>query len=186
MTEEVLIAGFGGQGVLLAGQILAHAAMDADMETTWFPSYGPEMRGGTANCTVVYSDEEIGSPIASQFDAVIALNQPSMERFEPRLRPGGRLLLNASMIPTQPKRTDIVVVRVPAVDLAKDAGEARAANVIMLGAYLATAPSMPEHAVIEALRETFSAKGDKVIQINLRALALGRQVAESQLPALHA
>lgn len=173
MIEETLIAGFGGQGVLLSGKLLAHAALAAGFETTWFPSYGPEMRGGTANCTVIFGDEEIGSPIASAYDTIIVMNQPSLERFECKVRSSGRLLVNASMVPTEATRTDIDVYRLGAVEIAEELGDARAANVVMLGAYAALIGNLPFDDLERVIAETFASKGSDVVQRNLAALRAG-------------
>lgn len=178
MKEEVLIAGFGGQGILLGGKLLAQGALAAGFETTWFPSYGPEMRGGTANCTVVFGDEEIGSPIASAYDTVIVMNQPSLERFESNVRLGGRLLINASMVPTEATRTDIDVYRLGAVEIAEELGEARAANVVMLGAYAGLIGNLPFDVLERVIAETFEGKGDDVVRRNLAALRAGSAVTQ--------
>lgn len=175
MTEEVVFAGFGGQGILLAGKMLAQAALASGYETTWFPSYGPEMRGGTANCTIIIADEEIGSPVASAYDTAIVMNQPSLEKFEALIRPGGRLVINASMVPTDPQRTDLDVRRIDALDIAKDLGNQKAANVVMLGAYIGCLGLPPIDALERILAETFAAKGDTVVQLNFAALKAGLQ-----------
>lgn len=182
MTEEVLIAGFGGQGILIMGQVMAHAAMNEGLHATFFPSYGPEMRGGTANCTVVFSTDEIGSPIASAYDSLIVMNRPSLERFEPRLRPGGLLVLNTAIIPIDPQRSDIHVVRVAANDIAREIGDERAANMVMLGAFCAHRPVLSPDAVEVAVREAFAAKGEEVVELNLAALAAGRTRHQSAAP----
>ena len=123
MQYEFIISGFGGQGTLFAGQILAYSAMDAGKEVTWIPSYGPEMRGGTANCTVIISDEEIGSPLVKNPTAVIAMNLPSLDKYEPMIAPGGVLVVNSSMVDRNPRRTDIKSVMVPGNELAEQIAE---------------------------------------------------------------
>ena len=135
MTEQIILAGFGGQGVLLAGQIIAYAGMNEGKNVSWLPSYGPEMRGGTANCNVVVSDEEVGSPVVVEADCLIVMNRPSLEKYEKDLKPGGLLLLDSDLIEIEPTRTDIKVIKVPANSLAEQAGSIKAANMVMLGAY---------------------------------------------------
>lgn len=177
MKTDVIIAGFGGQGILLMGRLLAEAAMRDGYHATWFPSYGPEMRGGTANCTTIFSDEEIGSPVASRYDIVIAMNQPSLERFGPRVRPGGQLLINSSMVPIRWEHDDVQVSYVPALDLARRTGQERVANVVMLGSLLAVSP-IPRHEAYErAIEFLIGAKKPDLIQINLAALDAGRHAA---------
>jgi len=128
MQTEIIIAGFGGQGVLFGGQLLTYAAMDEGKEVTWIPSYGPEMRGGTANCTVVISDEEIGSPMVSNPQAAIVMNLPSLDKYEPLIKPGGVLVINESMVDRKPLRKDINVVMVKANDIAEKLGDRRLSN----------------------------------------------------------
>ena len=173
MIEEIVFAGFGGQGVLLAGRILAQAAMDDGLNATWFPSYGPEMRGGTANCTVVYADDEIGSPIASEYDTAVVMNQPSYEKFQPMVRKGGRLLVNSSLVKMDNPRTDIEVIEVPANKIAEQVGSNRSANVVIVGAYLGMKPHVKFDTLAAVVRDTFGAKGEKVVASNLEALQAG-------------
>ncbi len=143
MQQEVIIAGFGGQGVLFAGQLLAYSAMDEGKAVTWIPSYGPEMRGGTANCTVVISDEEIGSPFVKNPTAVIAMNLPSLDKFENLVAPGGVLVVNASMVDRPVAREDITVVNIPANDIAESLGSSRSSNMVLLGALLGNLDLLP-------------------------------------------
>jgi 2-oxoglutarate ferredoxin oxidoreductase subunit gamma len=173
MKEEVLIAGFGGQGILLMGQLLAEAAMEEGRHATWFPSYGPEMRGGTANCTTIYSDEEIGSPIAAAYDVVIAMNQPSLERFAPQVRPGGALLVNETMVPVRCERKDIETVYVPAGRIAGELGNERVANVVMLGALLGARGRPSVEAVEQAIRSVIGKRHAKLVDVNCAALRAG-------------
>ncbi|MFA5058804.1 MAG: 2-oxoacid:acceptor oxidoreductase family protein, partial [Opitutaceae bacterium] len=141
MTEErIIIAGFGGQGVLMIGKLLAHAGMMEGKNVTWLPAYGPEMRGGTANCNVIISDDIIGAPIVTEATCVIAMNLPSLDRFESFVRPGGWLLANSSLIPRTPVRRDVQTLAIPVNDLAQEQGSPKVANVVMLGAYLAVTP----------------------------------------------
>ena len=173
MIEEVLFAGFGGQGILLAGQLVAKAAMDDGLFATWYPSYGPEMRGGTANCQVVYSDDEIGSPIASQYDTAIVMNEPSYEKFQPMVKPGGTLLVNASLIEIKNPRGDIEFVEVRANDLARAVASDRSANVVIVGAYNALKSLIKNETIEKVLQETFTRKGQDVVDANLKAFAAG-------------
>ncbi len=131
--EEIIISGFGGQGTLFAGQVLAYAAMDADFHVTWIPSYGPEMRGGKARCTVIISDQEIGSPLVRRPSAAIVMNIPSFETFEPMVKPGGVLVVNQSLVPHRSQREDIRALYVPATELATDMGNMRVANMGLPG-----------------------------------------------------
>ncbi len=139
-SHEIVIAGFGGQGVLFLGEVLARAGMREGREVTWLPSYGPEQRGGTANCTVVISDEPIGSPVVADPSILIVLNRPSLDRFEPQVRPGGMIVYDSTMVTRAPIRTDVSVVAVPATAVASGLGSTRAANVVLLGALLAIRP----------------------------------------------
>lgn len=174
MTQEVLIAGFGGQGILLMGRILAEAAMNDGYHATWFPSYGPEMRGGTANCITILSDEEIGSPIVNRYDVAVVMNQPSLERFGPKVRPGGLILVNESMVPIRYERQEVQVLYVPAAMIAKVAGIERAQNIVMLGALLGARCPLAVECVENAIRENISRKHPEAVEKNLAALRAGR------------
>ncbi len=136
MQNDVIMAGFGGQGVLLIGKMLAYAGMHEGKEVSWLPSYGPEMRGGTANCTVVISDRPVGSPVIRSPRAVLAMNLPSLDKFEPDVRPGGLLLINTSLIARKSTRDDVTIIDVPANEIANELGNPRGANMVALGAYL--------------------------------------------------
>lgn len=174
MLEQILIAGFGGQGVLSMGKLIAQAAMEQGLNATWLPSYGPEMRGGTANCVVCFSDDEIGAPLASSYDAVVVMNQPSLEKFENMVKPNGTLIVNRSIVPIPAKRTDIDVYYVNANDLAESAaGSATAANVVALGALQASRERLDTSALEAALHTTFARKGEQVVSANCRALHAG-------------
>jgi len=179
MKRVVLVAGFGGQGILLIGQILAEAAMRDGYHTTWFPSYGPEMRGGTANCTTIYSNDEIGSPIESTYDVVIAMNQPSLERFGPKVRPGGALLVNSSMVPVRLGRQDILEKYISAMEIARRAGNERAANVVMLGALQALSGALTQDSLDAAISAIVGKKHASLVNVNLAALEAGRVAAEA-------
>jgi 2-oxoglutarate ferredoxin oxidoreductase subunit gamma len=175
MQNEVIIAGFGGQGVLFAGQLLSYAALDEGKEVTWIPSYGPEMRGGTANCTVVVADEEIGSPLVRNPMAVIAMNEPSLDKYEPMVKPGGVLVLNSSMSNRPAKRTDITVVSLPANEVAEELGDKRMMNMVMLGALLAHLPVLPVEAIEKALKEHLPERHHKLLPQNYKALRKGAE-----------
>ena len=172
-AEEVVVSGFGGQGALLAGQVLAQAALAAGKEVTWLPSYGPEMRGGTAHCTVVIAGEPIGSPVAERPRYVLALNRPSVDRFAPLVRTGGILFFNASLVPQAPDRGDIRVVRVPATQIAADLGNPLVANMVLLGALLGATRLVPLDQVIAALRERLPARHHDLLDMNEAALRRG-------------
>jgi 2-oxoglutarate ferredoxin oxidoreductase subunit gamma len=174
MERSVIIAGFGGQGVILAGKILAQAGMDHGLEVTWLPSYGPEMRGGTANCTVVLSDDTVGSPIIDEPTALIAMNRPSLDKFEPTLAAGGTLVVNSSLIDREAERDDLTAHYVPVNDLAASLGNPRTINMIALGAYLKATESVPLEIAQQAMAETLEASGKgKLIDVNRRALEEG-------------
>src|SRR5512141_2101349 len=138
MYQDVMIAGFGGQGVLLAGKLLAYAGMLEGKHVTWFPSYGAEIRGGTANCTVIISSDEIGSPVVQNPSSLVILNEASFKKFEPRIKQGGRLFLNTSLVQAPPSRLDITTIDVKANDIAEELGDIRIAKLVMLGALLET------------------------------------------------
>lgn len=173
MQTEIIISGFGGQGVLFAGQLLAYAAMEQNFQVTWIPSYGPEMRGGTANCTVIISDEEIGSPVVGHPKVVLALNLPSLDKYEPLVKPGGLLIINASMVDRHPRRTDIQAIMIPANEIAESLGDKRMTNMVMLGAFLGSMPILPEEAIAKVLREHTTERMQKLIPANLEALKHG-------------
>ena len=177
MQTEIVIAGFGGQGVLFAGQVLAYAAMDAGKEVTWFPSYGPEMRGGTANCTVIIADEEIGSPLVRNPQAVIAMNLPSLDKYENEVRPKGVLILNTSLINREVDRTDLDLVNIPANEIAEELGNKRLTNMVLLGALLARLPVLSLEAIEKALQEHLPARHQHLLPLNAKALAKGAALA---------
>lgn len=179
MQTEVIISGFGGQGTLYAGQVLAYAAMDEGKQVTWIPSYGPEMRGGTANCTVVISDEEIGSPTVKHPKAVLALNLPSLDKYEDMIAPGGCLVVNESMVNRKPERTDIRVVMLPANEIAREIGNERATNMVMLGALIANIEILPEDALEKALKNHTAQRLQKFVKMNIQALRRGGEYRAS-------
>jgi 2-oxoglutarate ferredoxin oxidoreductase subunit gamma len=178
MQEEMIISGFGGQGALFAGMVLAYAAMDTGKSVTWIPSYGPEMRGGTAHVTVIVGDEEIGSPVIRHPSAVIALNNPSMQKYEPLVKADGVLVYNSSLISTAPERTDIRCVPAPANEIAAELGGIRMANMVALGALVAATDVLPLNAVIQALHSHLPESKRKMLEPNLQALRRGAELVQ--------
>ena len=181
MLEELIIAGFGGQGVLSMGMTLAYAGMIEGKEISWMPSYGPEMRGGTANCIAILSDNKISSPILSTFDTAIVLNQPSMDKFAPRVKPGGLLLYESGTILQPSTRTDIDMVGIAATSEALKLKNARTMNMIMLGAYLYLRNAVEIESVLEALKKVLPEKYHHTIPLNQQALERGEELVCSQL-----
>jgi 2-oxoglutarate ferredoxin oxidoreductase subunit gamma len=186
MQTEIIIAGFGGQGVLFAGQVLAYAAMDNGKEVTWIPSYGPEMRGGTANCTVVIADEEIGSPIVKHPSAVIAMNQPSLEKYEPLVSESGTLLINASLVDRAAERTDIQSFYLPANEIAETIGDKRMATIVMVGALLTVIPVLTIEAIEATLQEHLPERHKKLLPLNFQALRSGADFVRKEQMGQHA
>lgn len=176
MQSEVMFAGFGGQGILLSGKILAHAAMEEGCEVAWVPSYGPEMRGGTAYCTVVISDRPIGSPIIKNPMHLVAMNRPSLEKFAPVVKPKGIILINSSLIPVEAGRDDCDVLKVPAVDLAKSLGNAKAANIVAISAFVARSKIVAMETLKRCIEGEFSKK-PKLIPLNMAAVEAGIKAA---------
>jgi 2-oxoglutarate ferredoxin oxidoreductase subunit gamma len=170
METSIVISGFGGQGVLFAGQVLAYAAMDSGRHVTWIPSYGPEMRGGTAHCVVIISDEPIGAPVAAHPDVAIVLNQPSYDKYEPLVKAGGLLIVNSSLIDSESERPDISAIYVPANALAEEWGSRKMLNMAALGALLAARPVLPLAAVEQALSDHLPADKQHLITQNLEVL----------------
>lgn len=177
---DVIMAGFGGQGLMFIGKLLAYSAMKNGKHVTWIPSYGPEMRGGTANCTVVISDEEIGSPVITKPQALIIMNNPSLEAFEPRLKPKGVLFLNSSLITRRVLRKDIDAIAIPANDIAAELGEKRAANMVMLGAYIARTQVIPKNSIFEGLEEFFGKKA-QYLDVNKAAFEKGMKYGKHSM-----
>lgn len=177
MQTDVIMAGFGGQGVLLIGKMLAYTGMREGLEVSWMPSYGPEMRGGTANCTVVISDRPVGSPVIQSPRAVVAMNLPSLDKFEPMVRKDGLLLINSSLINRGSEREDIKTLMVPANDIAIELKNPRGGNMVALGAYVGCSHAVPIEAVERVVRETFASK-PQVIDANIAALNRGFELGE--------
>jgi 2-oxoglutarate ferredoxin oxidoreductase subunit gamma len=180
MQTEIIIAGFGGQGALFAGQVLAYAGMDSGKHVTWIPSYGPEMRGGTANCTVIISDEEIGSPLVRNPKAAIVLNLPSLDKYEPLVAPSGVLIANASLINRGPARSDLDCVFIHANEIAESLGDKRMMNMVVLGALLARLPVLPLETIEKALSDHLPERHKKLLPVNFQALRRGAEVAQRQ------
>jgi len=173
MLEELIVAGFGGQGVLSLGMTLAYAGMVEEKEISWMPSYGPEMRGGTANCITILSDKKISSPIISTFDSAIILNQPSMDKFAPRLKSGGLLLYESGNIFKPSTRSDIEIIGITATTEAISMKNAKIMNMIMLGAYLQLKPVVKNESILEALKKVLPEKYHHLLAINQQALEKG-------------
>jgi 2-oxoglutarate ferredoxin oxidoreductase subunit gamma len=175
MTYEIILAGFGGQGILFLGKMIALAGMYDGKEVSWIPSYGPEMRGGTANCSVVVSDRRIGTPVVNRPNVLVAMNRPSLEKFESKLQPGGRLLVNKTLIEIPHTRTDIDVTYLEITGLAGDLGNPRLANIVALGGLMGTVGLVSRGAVVEALTKELSGKKAALLDLNLKALDAGQQ-----------
>ncbi|TVR73323.1 MAG: 2-oxoacid:ferredoxin oxidoreductase subunit gamma [Spirochaetaceae bacterium] len=180
VLEQVICAGFGGQGVMLLGRLIAATALRDGLEVSWLPSYGPEMRGGTANCQVVLSSRPIGSPLISRTaDTVLALNLPSMRKFEEELRPEGLLVYNSSLIDCDPERKDIRCAPIPANEIANEIGNLKTANIVMLGAYAELTGLLQPEGIIEVLEEMFGVGKSHFIPINRKALDRGVQAGRA-------
>jgi len=176
MQSEVMFAGFGGQGILLIGKILAHAAMEEGFEVAWIPSYGPEMRGGTAYCLVVISDSLIGSPIIKNPMHLVAMNRPSLEKFAPMIKPDGVIVINSTLISIGSGRSDVDEILIPANDIAKDAGSVMAANIVALAAFVARSKIVDFDVLRDCVKKEFSKK-EKLIPLNMTALEAGKKAA---------
>ena len=177
MKQSIVFSGFGGQGALFAGQVLTYAAMDNGHNVTWIPSYGPEMRGGVARCTVIISDGEIGSPLVRSPDVAVVFNNPSMEKFQNELQPGGLLILNSSMINVPVERDDITVIQVPGNAIAIEMGDVRMTNMVLLGAMLAANPVVKLEEAGQALRDHLPERKQHLIAPNIKVLQRGYQIA---------
>lgn len=179
MKTEIIISGFGGQGVLSMGKILAYSGLMDDKEVTWMPAYGPEQRGGTANVTVIVSDDKISSPILSKFDIAIVLNQPSLEKFEPKVKPGGILIYDGYGILNPPTRKDITVYRIDAMDKAAEMKNGKVFNMIVLGGLLRIAPVVSTDGVEKALKKTLPERHHNLIPLNMQAIEEGGKIITS-------
>ena len=180
MKKEIIISGFGGQGVLSMGKILAYSGLMEDKEITWMPAYGPEQRGGTANVTVIISDERISSPILSKYDVAIVLNQPSLDKFEPRVKPGGILIYDGYGVMNPPTRKDITVYRVNAMDKAAEMKNAKVFNMIVLGGLLKVCPVVSTDGLKKALYKSLPERHHNLIPLNMQAVEEGMKIIVQQ------
>jgi 2-oxoglutarate ferredoxin oxidoreductase subunit gamma len=180
-AHEIIFAGFGGQGVLSMGQIIAYAAMLEGKELSWMPSYGPEMRGGTANCIVIVSEGRISSPIVTQFDSAVLLNQPSLDKFENQVKPGGFLIYEKSTIIRPPVRDDIEVFSISAIEEAQNLGKKQVANMVLLGAFLEKRPIINPDYLLKALRKALPERHHHMLPMNEQALEIGKKLAKEGL-----
>ena len=178
MTKEIIISGFGGQGVLSMGKILAYSGLMEDKEVTWMPAYGPEQRGGTANVTVIVSDKRISSPILSKYDVAIVLNQPSLDKFLAKIKPGGILIYDGFGIINPPQRTDITVYRVNAMEKAAEMKNSKVFNMIVLGGLLEVCPVVSDKGVEKALFKTLPERHHSLIPLNMEAVKAGKEIIE--------
>ncbi len=181
MKQEIIIAGFGGQGILSMGKILAYSGLMEGKEVTWMPSYGPEQRGGTANVTVILSDEPISSPILNEYDIAIILNQPSLEKFENKVKPGGILIYDGYGIHTSIHRKDVEVYRVDAMDTATEMKNERAFNMLILGGLLRVAPMVEIENVILGLKKSLPERHHKLIPMNIEAIRKGMEIIQKEI-----
>lgn len=178
MHEDLIIAGFGGQGVMMMGQMLAYAGLEEGKNVLWMPAYGPETRGGFANCTVIISDEEIGSPIISKPQSLIIMNLPSLDKFEDALKKGGLMVVNQSLVNRDVQRNDVDVLMIPATEVATELGNVMAANMVALGAYIQKRKVLSFESVESILSKMFKGK-EKVIPLNQSALKKGAELAKA-------
>lgn len=176
MTQEAIFSGFGGQGVLTMGMLLGYAGIIEDKEVTWMPSYGPEMRGGAANCITIVSDDFISSPIISRFDTVMALNQPSVDKFESGVKPGGIMIYDSTNIIHPPKRTDISIYAVPGSEEAVKLKNTKVLNMIMLGSFIKLNKTVKEETIYKALGQLLPERYHKLIPLNIQAFQRGMEL----------
>jgi 2-oxoglutarate ferredoxin oxidoreductase subunit gamma len=179
MQTELILSGFGGQGIMFAGQVLSYAAMDAGKQVTWIPSYGPEMRGGTANCTVVIADEEIGSPVVKNPDVALVMNLPSLDKYEPLVKAGGLLVINESMVDRGARREDITVVTVPCSEIAEEIGSIKMANMVAVGALLSGLKDLTLADVEAALNAHMPGRHKHLLPKNIEAIHKGYEYARA-------
>ncbi len=180
MERNLMIAGFGGQGVMTMGKLLAEATCEAtDLSVSFFPSYGAAMRGGTANCFVVISDEEIGAPVSYNLEDLVVMNGPSLQKFLPNLKPGGNLFINSTIVTDKIERDDIKVISAPVTQMALDINNPRALNVIMLGVYVGGTEAVPEEVIIKGIEHKFEKK-PHLIQPNIDAFNQGLEIGKAQ------
>lgn len=181
MEERIIIAGFGGQGVMAMGQLLTYSGMIEDKMVSWLPSYGPEMRGGTANCNVIISSDPVGSPVVVEATTALVLNKPSLDKFEVSVVPGGRLFINSSLIEQKSIRDDIEVYYIPANEIANELGNSRIANMVMLGAFLEVAKPVGIESIYKAFGKVFGDNKAHLLPINKEALEKGSEAVKAQL-----
>ena len=179
MKKEIILSGFGGQGIMSIGKNLVEAGVEEGMEVSWVPSYGPEMRGGTANCTVILSDERIGSPLVEHPSEIIVMNRAALSKFEPQVLSGGTVFVNSSIIPDKISRTDLNAVYVPCDEIAAELGNTKVANMVMLGAYIAATNSIKVETIENMIHEMFAGKKAKLIPLNIEALKRGMTCAKA-------
>ncbi len=179
MTEEIIIAGFGGQGVLSMGQILCYSGVMQNLEVSWFPSYGPEMRGGTANCTAIISDAEISSPVLNAFDTAIVLNQPSMDKFEDSVKPGGLLIYEENGMTRKPRRKDINIYSIPAYDESVKMNNTKVFNMIVLGGFLKVKPIIELESILKGLEKVLPERYHNLIPLNEEAIRHGMEIIKA-------
>ena len=175
MMDQIILSGFGGQGVMFIGKVLAYAGMTGDLQVCWIPSYGPEMRGGTANCSVIISDEEINSPVIDQSDGAIVLNQPSYDKFLPKIKPGGVLVVNSSIVEASPVRGDITIISIPASDIANELGRPALANMVCLGALMPKLKLIDMTTLQKAMDAVVGKKKPELYEINIQAIQKGME-----------
>jgi 2-oxoglutarate ferredoxin oxidoreductase subunit gamma len=181
MIVKTIFAGFGGQGVLMMGYTLAHGAMSAGYNVTYLPSYGAEVRGGTANCTVAVSDDEIASPIASEPDNLVVLNTPSLSSFQNRIKSGGLLFMNSSIITVDSSRHDVRLIKIPSSDIAGELGNSRTANTVMMGVFLKITGLVPPDIFLNSLQEVMGSKKKSLVELNNKAFAAGYEFTEASI-----
>lgn len=175
MIDQIILSGFGGQGVMFIGKVLAYAAMTGDLQVCWIPSYGPEMRGGTANCSVIISDEEINSPVLEQTDAAIVLNQPSYDKFLPRIKPGGIIVVNSSIVENNTERADIKIIAIPATRIASELGKSNLANMVCLGALIPHLKLIDLNTLHKAMDAVVGKKKPELYEVNMQAIKKGME-----------
>jgi 2-oxoglutarate ferredoxin oxidoreductase subunit gamma len=178
INEKVIVAGFGGQGVMLMGQLLSYCATEKNINTLWFPSYGPETRGGTANCSVTISDEYVNSPVISSPDSIIIMNKPSLQKFMPKLKKGGHLFVNSTLVVDEEYRDDVNVYEIDANNIALKLGNMKVSNMVVLGAYLEVTKIFTIDDIIEVMKHKFTGEKAKLIDINRKALEAGRDAVK--------
>lgn len=179
MTYETIMAGFGGQGLLFSGKVLAYAGLLENRELSWLPSYGPEMRGGTCNCSVIISDEPVGSPIIAHPNVLMVMNEPSLDKFEDAVAPGGTIFVDSSLIARKVRRTDVDVVYIPATQMAKEMDALSLANMIILGAIVEKLGCVKSETMLDALKHTISARKANLLDLNVKAVEAGREFIRS-------